>query len=230
MSEFTPQPVQDEVPVAAARFALALAASLALHLALIFGVQVKVAQQAGRAPPVMEVRIERQAIEKSGATRLTGFPAARVVDERAQPVREEKPALARPVAPAAEQAAPLLPTLEIPLIEDPTYYPAKQVDVHPAALHPIKPDYPDKAAEQGVEGSVVLLLLIDEAGRVKEATVAEANPEGYFEASALAAFRPARFAPAQRQGRAVKSRVLIRVTYELTKRDKPEVVQSGRSD
>lgn len=230
MSEFNPQPVQDEVPGAAARFALALAASLALHLALVLGIQIKAAQQSGRLPPVMEVRIERPVIEESGATRLTGVPAARVADGRAQPVREEKAPLARPVAPAAEPAAPLLPTLEIPLIEDPTYYPAKQVDVHPAALHPIKPDYPDKAAEQGVEGSVVLLLLIDEAGRVKEATVAEANPEGYFEESALAAFGPARFAPAQRQGRAVKSRVLIRVTYELTKRDKPEVIQPGRSN
>ena len=219
-----PNPVQDEVPDAAARFALALAASLALHLALILGIQIKAAQQSGRLPPVMEVRIERLAGEESGATRLTGFPAARVADEREVPVREEQAPLARPVAPAAEPA-PLLPTLEIPLIEDLTWYPAKQVDVHPAALHPIKPDYPDKAAEQGVEGSVVLLLLIDEAGRVKEATVAEANPEGYFEASALDAFRPARFVPAQRQGRAVKSRVLIRVTYELTKRDKPVVVQ-----
>lgn len=220
-----PNPVQDEVPDAAARFALALAASLALHLALIFGVQIKVAQQEERPSPLMEVRIERLAGEESGATLMTRFPVARAADERAQPVRDEKPALARPVAPAAEPAAPLLPTLEIPLIEDPTYYPAKQVDVHPTALHPIKPDYPNKAAEQGVEGSAVLLLLIDEAGRVKEATVAEANPEGYFEESALAAFRPARFAPAQRQGRAVKSRVLIRVTYELTKRDKPVVVQ-----
>lgn len=220
MSELNSQPVQDEVPDAAARFALALAASLALHLALILGIQIKAAQQSGRLPPVMEVRIERLAGEESGATLLTGFPVARVADERAQRVRDEKPPLARPVAPAADPAAPLLPALEIPLIEDPTYYPAKQVDVHPAALHPIKPDYPDKAAEQGVEGSVVLLLLIDEAGRVKEATVAEANPEGHFEESALAAFRPARFVPAQRQGRAVKSRVLIRVTYELTKKDK----------
>lgn len=222
MSELNSQPVQDEVPDAAARFALALVASLALHLALIFGVQIKVVQQEERPSPLMEVRIERLAGEESSATLLTGFPAARVANEREVPAREEKAPLARPVAPAAEPepTAPLLPTLEIPLIENPTWYPAKQVDVHPAALHPIKPDYPDKAAEQGVEGSVVLLLLIDEAGRVKEATVAEANPEGYFEASALAAFRPARFAPAQRQGRAVKSRVLIRVTYELTKKDK----------
>ena len=48
-----------------ARFALALAASLALHLAVVFGVQIKAAQpvRSGRGP-AMEVRIERAAQAK----------------------------------------------------------------------------------------------------------------------------------------------------------------------
>jgi protein TonB len=217
---------------AAGRLALALAVSLALHLAFIFGVQVKAAQRAGRPLPVMEVRIERQAGASSPTLLTRELSVTPVTNEAAEPVRDEKaaPPPAMPASPVAQQSAPLLPALEVPLIEDPTWYPAKQVDVHPTALYLIKPAYPDKAAEQGKEGSVVLLLLIDEAGAVKEATVAEAEPEGYFEESALSAFRNARFVPAQKNGRAVKSRVLIRVTYELTKRDKPEVVPPGRSN
>lgn len=218
---------------AAGRLALALAVSLALHLAFIFGVQVKAAQRAGRPLPVMEVRIERPMGQASSPTLLTReLSVTPVTNAAAEPVRDEKAAAppVMPASPVAEQSAPLLPALEVPLIEDPTWYPAKQVDVHPTALYLIKPAYPDKAAEQGKEGSVVVLLLIDEAGGVKEVTVAEAEPEGYFEESALSAFRNARFVPAQKNGRAVKSRVLIRVTYELTKRDKPVVVQPGKND
>ena len=58
-----------------------------------------------------------------------------------------------------------------------------------------------------------MLLLIDEFGGVNEASVVESQPEGYFEDAALAVFRAARFSPAQKQGRAVKSRVLLQVKY-----------------
>lgn len=212
------------------RFALALVASLAVHLVLILGVQIKAAQQPGRAPSAMEVRIERQAGEVSSVELSTGESVAVQVtheSEAAEPVRDQKevPPPAMSASPAVEQANPLLPALEVPLLEDPTWYPAKQVDVHPTALYPIKPDYPDKGAEQGVEGNVVLLLLIDEAGVVKEVSVMEANPEVIFEESALSAFRNARFVPAQKNGRAVKSRMLVRVSYELNDRNKPIMVQ-----
>jgi protein TonB len=226
MMEFNFRPNRHGDLDPAGRLILALAASLALHFALIFGVQVRAARQAGKPLPVMEVRIERAAGGPSGAALLTGLSAPAIADKVAEPAHAEEtvPPVA-PASPVAEQASPLLPALDIPLIEDPTWYPAKQVDVHPIALAQIKPDYPEQAAARGVEGSVVLLLLIDQAGAVKEASVVEANPEGVFDDSAQAAFRDARFAPAQKNGRAVKSRVLIRVTYELTKRDKPVVVQ-----
>lgn len=209
---------------AVTRFALALGASLALHLALIFGVQVKAPQQAGSALAALKVRIERVGDEERKVT-LTAEKASAAVPEKVEAATpnagEAPPSPAAHAAPVAEQAAPLLPAVEIPLIEDPTWYPARQVDVHPTALQQIKPVYPDKASVQGVEGHVILLLLIDEAGAVKDVSVAEAKPEGYFEESALAVFREARFSPAQKKGRAVRSRVLIRVTYELEKHDKP---------
>ena len=58
-----------------------------------------------------------------------------------------------------------------------------------------------------------MLLLIDEFGVVNEASVVEAHPEGYFEESTLSVFRAARFSPAQKQGHAVKSRVLLQVRF-----------------
>jgi len=67
-----------------------------------------------------------------------------------------------------------------------------------------------------VHGVVILLLLIDEFGVIRDISVAEANPAGYFEESAMQAFRGKPFTPAIKGGRAVKSRVLIRVQYDLT--------------
>jgi len=172
----------------------------------------------------MEVRIERalQAGIKEPLLTASVADTTEKKPEEPKPI-EVKPA-PQPPAPA-EPAPAILPTLDIPLLEDPTWYPAKQVDMHPVALSPIKPVYPEKGAELGVDGKVVLLLLIDETGVVKEVSVVEADPEGIFEESALAAFREARFAPAQKNGRAVKSRVLIRVTYELNDRKKPVMTQ-----
>ena len=230
MTEFNPTPTKLGDLDAVDRFALALLASLALHLALILGVQIKAAQQSGKTQSVMEVRIERAAGEVSSVLFSASEPAVVQVtkeSESLEPVRDQKevPPPAMPASPAVEQASPLLPALEIPLLEDPTWYPAKQVDVHPTALYPIKPGYPEKGVELGVDGKVVLLLLIDETGLVKEVSVMEAEPEGVFEESALVAFRNARFAPAQKNGRAVKSRVLIRVSYELNDSTRPMVVQ-----
>lgn len=224
MSEFNPNPFKDEAPDAVARFVLALVASLALHLALAFGVRIKAVQPVGRVPVTMEVRIERAPQTRIKAPPLTVNAADATGKKPEEPKPDEiKPA---PQSPEPTESAPaILPTLDIPLLEDPTWYSAKQVDVHPTALYPIQPDYPGKAAEQGVGGSVVLLLLIDEAGVVKEVSVEEANPEGVFEESALAAFRNARFAPAQKNGRAVKSRMLIRVDYELNAPKKPTLIQ-----
>ena len=89
----------------------------------------------------------------------------------------------------------------MPLLADPTWYSAQQLDVYPRALSPVRPAYPEQAAQQGIGGEVTLLLMVDEQGSVEEVSVAQAAPEGYFEAAAVAAFRTARFEPAQKDGR-----------------------------
>jgi protein TonB len=57
-------------------------------------------------------------------------------------------------------------------------------------------------------------VLVDEAGKVREVSVVEAQPEGYFEPAALAAFQDVRFEPARKDGRPVRSRVLIKVAFD----------------
>ena len=109
-----------------------------------------------------------------------------------------------------ERAALMAPTPD-----DSTYYPAARLDVFPRELSRLQPIYPDRAEADGVRGGeVTLLLMIDDNGTVTDAAVAEAKPDGYFEQSALAwALERARFSPAQRNGRNVKCRVLVKVNY-----------------
>ncbi len=102
----------------------------------------------------------------------------------------------------------------MPLLADPTWYSAQQLDVYPRALSPVQPAYPEPAAQEGIRGEVTVLLMVDEQGTVEEVSVARALPEGYFEAAAVAAFRTARFEPAQKDGRSVRSRILVRVSFD----------------
>lgn len=211
--------------------AWALAASVALHALLIFGVAVRPGPSAVKRPAVIAARLEQAAgtpapLPGRAEPSLPSPEAAPHPEAVLRPAPLEKPAAevsaaiaaneapAAPDPPAGSEAA-AKPALDIPLLEDPAYYPARQLDIPPIALQPVKPAYPEAAAAAGVEGMVTLQLLIDELGRVREASVVGARPEGYFEESALRASRGALFSPARREGRIVKSRVVIKVRYQL---------------
>jgi protein TonB len=96
---------------------------------------------------------------------------------------------------------------------DPNYYPARALDVYPAPASPLDMPYPARARDARVEGRVELLVSIDEAGTVSEVSVVDAEPAGYFEDVARQTFLGTRFRPGERNGRAVKSRVVIRVSF-----------------
>lgn len=227
---------------------VALAISIAFHLALVYGVRLAPPQApAATVSSVLEARLvpaqPRSQVAAVAIVKPSPRPAdiapapappspavSRATDASPSPVtvpqRAETVAAGTPVsaekralpegsdAPVTQKPSPL-PAVSMPLAEDPTYYPAKQVDVHPEPLQPVNPQYPEAAAAANIQGEVILLLLIDESGRVRDVSVVEAKPEGYFEQSALDAFRIARFSPAMKNGRPVKSRVLIHVNYTL---------------
>jgi protein TonB len=210
---------------AAEKFALALAASLLLHFFLIYGLKIRVEPLAGPASRVIEARLAppQDAMTAVSAAPQKQLEKAPEQENQAEPAIPESPPLKAAESAAAPEPEPKarLPDIEIPLIEDTNVYSAKEVDVHPLAMQPIQPLYPDEAAQANVSGSVVLVLLLDEGGAVQEISVEEADPPGVFDASALAAFRNARFSPAQRNGRVVKSRMRIKVMYELPEKRNP---------
>ena len=199
------------------RLLLALAISAALHLSLIYGVAV------GRldAEPAHVIRARLQpAADARQVGRITAtHPPApgRFIDTTHEP--QNRAALLSSAAPEPSLAATVAsvrdesraPAIEMPTLVDPTWYTAKDLDSYPQVLAPVDPPYP--ASVSDVAGEVTLLLAIDEFGVVRDSSVVTAQPPGYFEESALRAFSMARFSPAQRDGRPVRSRIAVKVRF-----------------
>ena len=97
------------------------------------------------------------------------------------------------------------------------YVPPAQVTVLPRPISCEIPqaEYPEAARRAGVEGRVVLTLVVDEAGRVAEAKVVEAPGHGLGEAAVAGVKRHCRFEPARRGEERVATRLRYTVRYEL---------------
>lgn len=99
----------------------------------------------------------------------------------------------------------------LPQPQDPTYHASRSLDVFPARLTPL-----NLAAIRAVmleSGSARATLLIDEAGIVNEVTSVEGAPHTSAEQAIRELFLAARFSPALKDGRVVKSRVLVNLNY-----------------
>lgn len=79
------------------------------------------------------------------------------------------------------------------------FYLARELDQYPSPLSALRLD----------NGSVRLWVSIDQTGRVVDAAVIDADPPGEIERWARERVLATRFVPAQRDGRPVKSRVLL---------------------
>ena len=95
-------------------------------------------------------------------------------------------------------------------IPDPTYYGARQLDVYPVLAGGL--DW-GRVGGTRVAARVLVLVLIDAEGRVDEVSVIEAEPRGAYEESTREAFASARFKPALKDGRPVRSRLLVEVDF-----------------
>ena len=81
-----------------------------------------------------------------------------------------------------------------------------QVDKPPTATMVIPPQYPRSLQQSGTAGSVTLVFVLDEKGRVKQPTV-EASSHVAFERAALEAVKKWMFEPAVKDGKSVRARV-----------------------
>jgi len=90
------------------------------------------------------------------------------------------------------------------------------VDQPPRPTRQTPLPYPSSARKQGVEGYVVLSLLISAAGEIEKVQVLEASPAGLFEQTAIEGVQNWRFEPAQYQGRNVRVWARQRIRFDLS--------------
>ncbi|MFC4161048.1 energy transducer TonB [Chitinimonas lacunae] len=203
------------------RFGLTLAGSVLLH-GLILAWPVKPLAPAA-VTPGLSVRLQLPSPRTTAAATpiLTGSGIDKVAaaSEAAPPPPEPVGAEARPGeqegADATIEIKPSLPQwlADLAPSADPTYYGAADVDVRAMPRGEIEVEFPGDLPQPNASGRVMLEVLIDEYGVVDEVTVLSALPPGVFEAYAIQSFRRARFSPAIKNGRFVKSRKEIDVCY-----------------
>ena len=77
-----------------------------------------------------------------------------------------------------------------------------------------QPRYPPLALQRGIEGTVVVSVLVDETGAVAEASVARASPRGMgFEDAATRYVKSRRYQPATKGGVPVRVRLEVAVEF-----------------
>lgn len=237
-------PGEAAIPSRLRRLLAAAWISLGLHAALIAWVQVAPPASTLAADSVIEARLvqahpaspvetapprepeaDRPDDMPDAVPRLAPSEAAEplpLADPVPEPPAPPAPAAAQPAEPAPEPPPPAAavapaappPVAVITSSVDLTYYSARELDMQPRALREIVPDYPPDADRQRLSGKVRLQLKLEADGRVGDIEVVSATPPGRFEDSAIRAFRDARFAPAQKNGRPVRAQVVIEVVYD----------------
>ena len=189
-----------------ARFGAALAASAVAHWILLSAPQPRLPRQ-GIAPisdsAPMTVRLAPLPALVPGV-QVTPEPGARRMPLPAR--TSTAPPKSTPGGDSASGAqSPALPPAP-----DPNYYPARDLDDYPRPLTPLRID---RLAGDGA-GEARLEVLIDERGIVRDVTVTAPALPARVEEALRAALVATRFLPAQKDGRAVRSRILLSVGFD----------------
>lgn len=84
-----------------------------------------------------------------------------------------------------------------------------------SALNNPKPSYPPAALRQGIEGRVLVRVLVDANGQPAAVELAESSGSRLLDDAALETLRRWRFQPARRNGVAVAQEVRVPINFKL---------------
>jgi protein TonB len=88
-------------------------------------------------------------------------------------------------------------------------------DTPPEPVHMVPAVYPDLARQAEAEGTVQLLVTIDETGRVTEAVVQSSNTIAALDKAAIDAAKKWLFKPAKQRDKPVRVRIIIPFRFSL---------------
>jgi len=92
--------------------------------------------------------------------------------------------------------------------------PLYELDSQPTVIGDVRIPYPEDARSRGIEGTVVLSVLVDETGQVRSVKVLS-GPGGGLDQAAAKAVEAIRFRPATRKGQPVPALIRYRYTFLL---------------
>jgi protein TonB len=95
----------------------------------------------------------------------------------------------------------------------PVYKPGNGVSA-PVVVKEVKPQYTAKAKEAGIQGFVVLECVVETDGSVGEVNVTKSLDEE-LDQQAVNAARQWRFEPGKKDGKAVRVRITLEMTFSL---------------
>jgi len=154
----------------------------------------------------VELRTENRLL-KQQLTQLTAInkESDQVIAE--QPTRTEKPL-------SDSQAASTLPTQQASRSAPDTGNAAVNHKPRPVAGNP-KPHYPLLARNQGIEGRVVVNVLVSAQGTVKTISVGQSSGSRLLDKAALQTVKKWRFHPVLHNGKAVPSSETVPIVFKL---------------
>jgi len=199
------------------RLSVAVVLSATLHAYLIYGLALQPTHRPTDRLSIINTRL----LSEPAMQKRPKLVAPATKRNLVPPLRPQFPSLAEPAetpvpalqVPPAEDRSPE-PEVSTTSLPDPVHYAARELDVYPQPLNRIEPTYPQSALTGEIGGSVTLLLLIDESGRVTDVSVVDASPQDVFDESALQALAATIYSPAQKGGRTVRSRILVKIDYD----------------
>jgi protein TonB len=96
----------------------------------------------------------------------------------------------------------------------PSPVPLYELDSQPTVIGEVRIPYPEDARSRGIEGTVVLSVLVDETGHVRTVKILS-GPGGGLDQAAVKAVERIRFRPATRKGQPVAAQITYRYTFLL---------------
>jgi protein TonB len=97
---------------------------------------------------------------------------------------------------------------------DVTVFSSDLLDNTPRTKSQVAPSYPAAERSAGLTGEVLVEFVVDESGRVQHAHVVRSSAAA-FESSTLRAVERWRFEPGKKNGRAVRFRMVVPVSFNL---------------
>jgi len=204
MTSLVRYPSSPRTPATTGRLRFALALSALAHWALLATPFIET-RRPGAAPSAIDAPMTVRFAPPLGA--VPDSPAATdAVESRLPgPPTSNSGRAGSHYLPATEVAPPHAEAPVVLRILDPNYYSARELDAYP---HPARPLELERLSGAG---SIRVQLLIDEHGVVTDLSLIEAGTASRLDDALRTALAAARFIPARKDGRAVRSRIVLSV-------------------